>query len=207
MSIVHHIYRVVGGYFRSRRLHWLKTEFADCRRVIDLGGRIEMWRATDFGEHTVIVNLEPEPDSVPPQFTYVHGDARNTGLPDEAFDLAFSNSVIEHVGSFEDQKRFADEMLRIGKRVYCQTPNQRFPVEPHFLGICVHWLPRKWFHHFVDRYLTLHGWRYRPTREESVALINSIRLLTRDELLQLFPGCKIKTEWFLGLPKSFVVWR
>ena len=134
MSIVHHIYRVVGGYFRSRRLHWLKTEFADCRRVIDLGGRIEMWRATDFGEHTVIVNLEPEPDSVPPQFTYVHGDARNTGLPDEAFDLAFSNSVIEHVGSFEDQKRFADEMLRIGKRVYLPDAKPALPCRAAFSG-------------------------------------------------------------------------
>jgi hypothetical protein len=207
MSIVHHIYRVVGGYCRRRRLRWLSHEFPGCRSVIDFGGRVEMWNAMRFGESTTIVNVEPPPNDVPPNFTYLQGDATRMELPDRQFDLAFSNSAIEHVGSFDDQKRFADEMLRVGRRIYCQTPNKWFPVEPHFLGLCVHWLPKKWFNHFVDRYLTLHGWRYRPDREASAALINSIRLLTRSELVQLFPGCKIKTERFIGMPKSFVAWR
>jgi SAM-dependent methyltransferase len=207
MSIVHQIYCVVGGYFRRKRLRWLASEFRGCQSVVDLGGRVDMWKQANFAEHTTIVNLEPMPEIVPKKFTYLHADARHTGLPEHAFDLAFSNSVIEHVGSFEDQKRFAHEMLRVGKRVYCQTPNKWFPVEPHLLGLCVHWLPKKLFNHFVDRYLTLHGWRYRPTPEASEELINSIRLLTRDELRELFPDCKIKNERFLGLTKSFVVWR
>ena len=166
-----------------------------------------MWRGLDFAERATIINLEPTPLRVPEKILYVEGDARNTGLGYRAFDLAFSNSVIEHVGGFEDQRRFANEMLRIGRRIYCQTPNRWFPVEPHFLGLCVHWLPKKWFSHFVDRYFTMHGWRYHPTPEVSAALINSIRLLTRAELQQLFPGCQIKTERFLGMAKSFVVWR
>ena len=207
MSVVHEIYRIIGGYFRRRRLRWLAEEFRDCESVIDFGGRVDMWSGANFTRRTCLLNLECPPGSLPPNFTHVLGDGRSTGLPEQAFDLAFSNSAIEHVGSFEDQKRFANEMLRVGRRIYCQTPNKWFPVEPHFLGLCVHWLPKKWFNHFVDRYLTLHGWRYRPTREVSVALINSIRLLTRQELSQLFPGCKIKTERFLGMAKSFVMWR
>jgi len=207
VSVVHHIYRFVGGYFRRKRLRWLATEFGGCQSVIDLGGRIEMWKQATFAKHTTIINLEATPTNLPANFAYILGDARKTGLPDHAFDLAFSNSVIEHVGGFDDQKHFADEMLRIGRRIYCQTPNKWFPVEPHFLGLCVHWLPKKCFNHFVDRYLTLHGWRYRPTRQMSEELINSIRLLTRAELVRLFPGCKLKTERFLGLPKSFVAWK
>jgi hypothetical protein len=199
LSIVHHIYRVVGGYFRRKRLRWLASEFRDCRTVVDLGGRVEMWSGILFAE--------PSPEHLPPAFTYIQGDGRSTGLQDHAFDLAFSNSAIEHVGGFDDQRRFANEMQRLGRRIYCQTPNKWFPIEPHFLGLGVHWLPKKWFNHFVDRYLTLHGWRYRPAPEASAALIDSIRLLDRNELLQLFPGCQIKTERFLGLPKSFVVWR
>jgi len=166
-----------------------------------------MWSGIKFARRMCILNLEHPPESLPPNFTYVLCDGRSTGLPEQAFDLAFSNSAIEHVGNFDDQKRFADEMLRVGRRIYCQTPNKWFPVEPHFLGLCVHWLPRRWFNHFVDRYLTLHGWRYRPEPEASEALINSIRLLTRQELSHLFPGCNIKTERFLGMAKSFVVWR
>lgn len=204
---MHHIYRVVGGYFRRKRLRWVVEEFRDCRNIVDFGGRVDMWRGIHFAELTTIVNVEPPPENVPATLTYVQGDARHTDLTDRAFDLAFSNSAIEHVGSFDDQKQFANEMLRIGRRIYCQTPNKWFPIEPHFLGLCVHWLPKKWFGHFVDRYLTLHGWRYRPTPEVSSALINSIRLLTRAELVQLFPECKIKTERFLGMPKSFVVWK
>ncbi|MBV8051844.1 MAG: hypothetical protein JOZ80_11685, partial [Acidobacteriaceae bacterium] len=46
MSIVHHIYEVVGGYFRRKRLRWLTTEFRDCHQVIDLGGRVDMWKQT-----------------------------------------------------------------------------------------------------------------------------------------------------------------
>lgn len=166
-----------------------------------------MWAGAHFAEHITLLNVGGPPKSLPPNFAYVQGDGRNTGLPDTGFDLAFSNSAIEHVGTFEDQRRFANELLRIGRRVYCQTPNKWFPIEPHFLGLGVHWLPRKWVIHFVDRYLTMHGWRYKPDAATSAALIDSIRLLTRSELQQLFPGCKIKTERWLGLPKSFMVWK
>jgi len=166
-----------------------------------------MWSGMELGEKTTILNLEAPPPNVPGKFNYLRQDATHTGFADQAFDLAFSNSVIEHVGSFEDQKRFAGEMLRVGKRVYCQTPNKWFPVEPHFLGLGVHWLPKKWFGHFVDRYLTLHGWRYRPSAEVSAELINSIRLLSRSELREVFPGCNIRPERFMGMTKSFVVWR
>jgi len=31
--------------------------------------------------------------------------------------------------------------------------------------------------------------------------------LSRRELQRLFPGCKIKTERFLGIPKSYAAYR
>jgi hypothetical protein len=113
-----------------------------------------------------------------------------------------SNSVIEHV---TDQAKFASEMLRVGKRVYCQTPAKEFPVEPHCLGLFVHWLPRKWFTHFVHRYLTLYGWIAKPDREETEDFKREVKLLTRRDLERLFRGCTVRVERFLGWPKSYVV--
>ena len=193
-------------YFRRRRHSWLAEEFRGCKTVVDIGGRESMWHTVAFSPHVTIVNPEPV-TTVQPRFEYVVGDGRALDFSNASFDLAFSNSVIEHVGSFEDQRRFAQEMMRVGRRIYCQTPNRWFPVEFHFLGLFVHWLPRKWFTYFVHRHMTLRGVLGKPTREQSDELRNSIRLCSRRELEQLFPGCKIRTERFLGMAKSFVVWR
>ena|SRR5215471_19533755 len=204
---VNNFYRVVAGYFRRKRYGRFTTQFGDCRAVIDLGGTAEMWKTVSFPEHVTLLNVGDPPTGLPQKFAYIQGDARATGLPDGIFDLAFSNSAIEHVGSIDDQRRFAHEMLRLGRRIYCQTPNKWFPIEPHFLGLFVHWLPRRWFTAFVYRYFTVNGWVARPDRNRCRELVNSVRLLTRNELAELFPGCKILTERFLGLTKSFVVVR
>jgi hypothetical protein len=193
-------YRVVGGYFRRRRTRWLAKEFGNCRTVVDLGGTVQSWpTCNSFPESITLVNLEATPQPLEPRFRYTQGDWRNTMLTDASFDLAFSNSVIEHVGDSDAQCRFAREMQRIGRRVYCQTPNKWFPVEPHFLTLFVHWLPSKWFSAGVHRFLTLNGLRGKPKE--------TIRLLTKKELTELFPGCKIKIERFLLLPKSCIAWK
>jgi Methyltransferase domain len=194
------LYRIVGGYFRRRRARWLVHEFADCETIVDLGGTVQSWENHDsFAELITLVNLDSPPESLEPHFQYVQGDACKTAFPDAGFDLAFSNSVIEHVGDFENQRLFAREMQRVGRRVYCQTPNKWFPIEPHFLTLFIHWLPSKWFSAGVHRYLTLNGLRGKPKEP--------IRLLARQELVELFPGCQIKAERFLLLPKSFVAWK
>jgi SAM-dependent methyltransferase len=165
-----------------------------------------MWDTAQLSSNVTIVNVEGS-EPVKAGFRYLQADGRALPYRDRSFDLAFSNSVIEHVGTHEDQVLFAKELLRVGKRVYCQTPNRWFPIEPHFLAVCVHWLPRKWFTYCVHRYLTLHGLLDRPSRAQSSEMIASIKLLDRRELLALFPGCKIRTERVLGTPKSYIVWR
>ncbi len=196
----------VMAHFRSRRHQWLAREFADCQTVVDIGGRESMWQTVGLSPQVTLVNPEAI-EVAKPRFQYVKGDGRRLAYVDGSFDLAFANSVIEHVGTFEDQRRFAGEMLRVGRRLYCQTPNRWFPVEFHYLGLFVHWLPRNWFTYFVHRRLTLRGVLGKPTRQQSLELRNEIRLLSRRELEALFPGCKIRSERVLGLAKSFVVWR
>ncbi len=88
-----------------------------------------------------------------------------------------------------------------------QTPAYECPIEPHFLVPAVHWLPRS-VRRFVVRWLTPWGWLQRPTREELERMVCEIRLLTRSEVLSLFPDCEILTERLLWvLPKSYVAVR
>src|SRR6266516_442884 len=61
---------------------------------------------------------------------------------DRAFDLGFSNAVVEHVGGREEQRRFVHELCRVAERVFVTTPNRFFPLEVHSLVPFAHWLPR-----------------------------------------------------------------
>ena len=199
----------VSKYFRHRRARWVQKEFQSCKSVIDLGGSPATWEGLTFADRITIVNLQERPPdkALNSKSHYVRANALLTPFRDQEFDLAFANSVIEHVGETKQQETFASEMLRVGKRVYCQTPNRWFPVEPHYLALLVHWLPRAYFTYFVHRYMTVHGLITKPSREKHERVKAGIRLLNRRELQRLFPGCKIKTERFLCIPKSYAAYR
>jgi SAM-dependent methyltransferase len=76
-----------------------------------------------------------------PQITYVQGDGCALPFADRAFDLYFSNAVIEHVGGHDRQAAFVREALRVAGRVFLTTPNRWFPIEIHTRLPLVHWLP------------------------------------------------------------------
>jgi SAM-dependent methyltransferase len=78
-----------------------------------------------------------------PEVGYVQGDACALPFEDGAFDVVFSNAVIEHVGDTERQQLFVSEALRVGRHVFLTTPNRWFPVELHTRLPLVHWLPRE----------------------------------------------------------------
>jgi hypothetical protein len=67
-----------------------------------------------------------------PAVTYVRIGA-NSGLPfpDGSFDVATSNAVLEHTGSFAHQQFFVQELCRVARRVFISVPNRFFPVEHH----------------------------------------------------------------------------
>lgn len=58
---------------------------------------------------------------------------RNARLPfgDNSFEIATSNAVLEHVGSFDNQLFFVRELCRVARRVFISVPNRFFPVEHH----------------------------------------------------------------------------
>ena len=77
-----------------------------------------------------------------PQVHAVRADGRELPFEDGAFDIGFSNAVVEHVaGGRDEQRRFVHELCRVARRVFVTTPNRWFPLEVHTLLPLVHWLP------------------------------------------------------------------
>jgi hypothetical protein len=118
------------------------------------------------------------------------------------FEVVFSNSAIEHLGDWERQNRMAQEVRRVAQRYFVQTPNYFFPIEPHMVFVGFHWLPAPMRIWLVQHFAL--GWcKRRPDRESARQLVNSIHLLRKRELLELFPGADLHEEKILGLVKSF----
>lgn len=202
----------VATRLRRKRFELLRRMIDRCSgpvRILDVGGRLSYWKMMTsdrgFGTkvHVTLLNVSaPQVDE--PGFLSVSGDGRSMPqFVDREFDIVFSNSTIEHVGTYEDQRRMADEIRRIGRAYYVQTPNRYFPVEPHFLFPLFQFLPidvRVWLvQHFAL------GWYPRlPDIEAARREVGSIELLGRRAFHSLFPEAEIHEERYLGLVKSFV---
>ncbi|TKB47823.1 class I SAM-dependent methyltransferase [Ferrimonas sediminicola] len=125
---------------------------------------------------------------------------------DNSFHLVHSNSVIEHVGEWSRMKQFASEVARVGQGYFVQTPHYWFPVEPHCLTPCFHWLPRPWRLALVQRF-ALGNWPRAAGLDDAVRIVDSARLLNRPMMAQLFPGASLLDERLAGLPKSIIAIR
>lgn len=64
---------------------------------------------------------------------------------DDSFDICYSNAVIEHVGEYEDQRQFIDEMVRVAHQGFFTTPNRWLLLEVHTRLPMVHYLPGRYF--------------------------------------------------------------
>ena len=77
------------------------------------------------------------------------GNAKNTMLENDSFDIVHSNATIEHVGSFENQVSFVREMFRISNEsIFIQTPNRFYPIDFHTILPFINWLPKKYIGKF-----------------------------------------------------------
>ena len=178
-------------------------------RILDVGGRQIFWELMDFnlsGEVEIdLYNIENTEVSLP-NLKHILGDVRDMKrFRDNEYDIVFSNSLIEHVGDFESQKKVAKEIRRIGKRYFVQTPNLYFPIEPHFvLPFFQYFSPE--LRVFFIRNFNVGVNNKTSDKKEAIQTANRIRLLCERELKELFPEASIFKEKFLSITKSFIVY-
>ena len=178
-------------------------------KIIDVGGTELFWEKMGFADdpnyEITILNLS-KTDSNHSNIRLVIGDARDMGeYGDGEFDVAFSNSVIEHVGGLDEQRQMAREVMRVGRMYFVQTPNRGFPFEPHFLFPFFQFFPLA-LKVFLIRHFSL-GWYPRISdKEEATKAAESVRLLRRREVRALFPDGTIRDEKLFGMTSSFIVY-
>lgn len=177
--------------------------------ILDVGGEPRFWEvmglAGDPDFQVILLNQMPVQISWP-NLRCVLGDAADLSrFADQQFPAVFSNSVIEHLGSFSRQQRMATEVQRVGEHYFVQTPNRYFPLEPHFLLPFFQFFPERLQIALIRRWDL--GWYPRiPDHQQAAQHIRSHRLLAESEMRLLFPKCRLYKETVLGMVKSLTAY-
>jgi hypothetical protein len=192
------------------RLFYETFDITDDTTVVDLGGGTFFWQLAQAQGRPVprvtILNIRPVAGQLSPCVAAVIGDAKAAPFDDFSFDIAFSNSLIEHLFDWDSQCIFADEVRRLAPNYFVQTPDKYFPVEPHFATPFIHWLPKDIRRRMI-RNFSVWGVLNRPSQACVDGVVGEIKLLSQIEMARLFPEAELKSETFMGLSKSIVAYR
>ena len=177
-------------------------------KILDVGGTQTIWQFLGKTPRVDLLNIceLSNKKDFRQNMSFLHGDGRNLEFKDDSYDIVYSNSAIEHVGTHEDQQNFAREIKRVGKGLFVQTPAREFPVEPHYLTPFVHWLPIS-IQRRLLRNFTLWGILTRPTDDDVERALSETRLLNKREFCELFDDCQIFYEKILFFTKSYIAYR
>jgi hypothetical protein len=210
--------RSLSYKFRSKRDDLLRRTILACARanepvrILDLGGSDYYWQRFGLGflrRHRIeltLLNQQPADMGSFPVKRMV-ADACNVPADDNSFDFVHSNSVIEHVGSWENMQRFAHEVRRLAPSYYVQTPNWWFPIEPHFFRApFFHWMPKDVRVRILYHFSVAHSGKIRPL-DEAQRVVESTRLITGSQMQRLFPDARLVREKFTWLTKSLIAIR
>jgi hypothetical protein len=206
---------------RLKRFERMKQLIIDCYskygkvNIIDIGGTKIYWDLVANKKFLIenkckisIINLPsgmklPEDDEI---FHYFEGDGCNLyNFSDKQFHIAHSNSVIEHVGDNINRKKFASEIKRVSEKFYIQTPNFWFPIEPHFVMLFFHWLPKAVRIKFVQ-YFELGWFPKAKDKIQAKEFVDKCNLLSKKTLKKLFPCATLyKERLFIVFIKSWIL--
>ena len=100
----------------------------------------------------------------------------------------------------------ANEIRRVGKNYFVQTPNLYFPLEPHWLFPFFQFLPFR-LRVFMTQNFDIGGYPKTKDFAKAVNRVKEVKLLSENEMRHLFPDGKCYREKFFLLTKSIVMYK
>jgi SAM-dependent methyltransferase len=209
---------------RKKRAQLFRNYFSidENTKILDLGSEngtniFNVLQGTNFKpENVYIADINPEAVEYGKKnfgFNAVLIDeADKLPFPDKFFDIVYCSSVIEHTtvpksdlwkwksgkefksASWKRQKEFAEEIIRLGKQYFVQTPSKTFPIESHTWLPLVGYLPREIFLPVLK--ISNRFWVKQAEPD--------FNLLGNREMQELFPGAAIVNEKNKGFTKSIM---
>ncbi|WP_106568953.1 class I SAM-dependent methyltransferase [Cecembia rubra] len=173
--------------------------------VLDVGGTAYFWKDKNLVKEgklkVTLLNLEKE-IGVPKEMESIAGDATDLSMfEDGQFDLVFSNSVIEHLYTWENQQKMAKECVRVAKKYFIQTPNKHFFIEAHYAIPFIQYVPKKLTYKVLTKTKLSRLRKWKP--QDAQQYLDEIRLINKKEMKRLFPKATIYKEKMMGMTKSF----
>ncbi len=184
----------------------INSKFEREIKILDIGGTNYFWdlwlKKIPIPIDLTILNISQE---VTKGYKSIILDANELyKLENLDYDVVFSNSLIEHLTTYENQIKFAETVQRISKKHFIQTPAFIFPLEPHFLFPFFHLFSRN-IRVFLVQHLNLGWYKKQKNKREAEKLVDEIRILKKNELKDMFPNSEIITEKIFFITKSYIV--
>jgi hypothetical protein len=212
--------RQMAGRKRSECFLQYVSEFNRPVSIIDLGGTFEMWQRWGIScQHSLQITLVNHHERDKSHTREVAGadfikeeilDMRDLSSDYlRQFDLVFSNSALEHLGSRREQEEVSKRIIDCGRPYFIGVPDRFSPIDPHFANPLVPFFaayPRK-----VQAALLIvnrfgSGSRSR-TFLEAQDRLKFYNPISRSRLRALFPNAEVVRQSILGVSVFLVAQR
>lgn len=192
MGILKDVHNLLAKKTRAERLEIFDRTIGmlNGKKILDLGGTTYIAESKIGRKNLTVLNISERTVKWLKSLgiNAVVGDGCKMNFGDKSFNVVISTAVIEHVGDWQKQKKFANEIRRVGKKYFVTTPNKWFWIDPHYRLPFFHLLPidlRRWL---VENF-SVGG---KPKGEWI-----DIYPLDEGQMKELFPEAEIiKQKWF-----------
>lgn len=202
--MVQRVFKTLRRYFRHRRYRKIQdiTNIETIEGfVLDLGGGADSFFIDKLPkrEHTVLMDINYkeayQAKQKHPDLLVVVADGEQLPFSNKSVEIIISNSVIEHVNNPE---KLADEIQRVSRGYFLQTPNRNFPMETHSLIAIpfLNFISQRWLRQSL---CTIFG--------ASFEYIDSVHYMSEKRLKSLFSNSTLGYEKAFGLKKSFYIYH